>query len=97
MSFVSMKIAGAERVASDGRTFRRLNPVTGAVASEAPAASVADANAAADAAAAAFPAWAALGPNARRAVLLKAADALAARGDAFVTAMAEETLSLIHI
>ena len=91
MSFVSMKIAGAERVASDGRTFRRLNPVTGAVASEAPAASVADANAAADAAAAAFPAWAALGPNARRAVLLKAADALAARGDAFVTAMAEET------
>lgn len=91
MSFVSMKIAGAERVASDGRTFRRLNPVTGAVASEAPAASVADASAAADAAAAAFPAWAALGPNARRAVLLKAADALAARGDAFVTAMAEET------
>ena len=91
MSFVSMKIAGAARVASDGRTFRRLNPITGAVASEAPAASVADALAAADAAAAAFPAWAALGPNARRAVLLKAADALAAKGDAFVAAMAEET------
>lgn len=91
MSFVSMKIAGAERVASDGRTFRRLNPITGAVASEAPAATVADAVAAADACAAAFPAWAALGPNARRAALLKAADALAARGDAFVAAMADET------
>lgn len=91
MSFVSMKIAGAERVASDGRTFRRLNPITGEVASEAPAATVADAIAAADAASAAFPAWAALGPNARRAALLKAADALAARGNEFVAAMAEET------
>lgn len=91
MSFVSMKIAGAEHVASDGRTFQRLNPITGEVASEAPAATVADAIAAADAAAAAFPAWAALGPNARRAALLKAADALAAKGDAFVAAMAEET------
>ncbi|ATN34905.1 salicylaldehyde dehydrogenase [Rhizobium sp. ACO-34A] len=90
MTFVSMRIAGAEHAASTGRTFRRLNPVTGEVASEAAAATVADAIAAADAAAAAFPAWAALGPNARRAVLLKAADALAAKGDAFVAAMASE-------
>ena len=91
MTFVGMRIAGAERVASTGRTFTRLNPVSGEVASEAPAASVADAVAAADAAAAAFPAWAALGPNARRAVLLKAADALAAKGAEFVAAMAAET------
>jgi acyl-CoA reductase-like NAD-dependent aldehyde dehydrogenase len=90
MTFVSMRIAGMEHAASTGRTFRRLNPVTGEVASEAVAATVADAVAAADAAAAAFPAWAALGPNARRAVLLKAADALAAKGDAFVAAMASE-------
>jgi acyl-CoA reductase-like NAD-dependent aldehyde dehydrogenase len=90
MTFVSMRIAGMEHAASTGRTFRRLNPVTGEVASEAVAANVADAVAAADAAAAAFPAWAALGPNARRAVLLKAADALAAKGDAFVAAMASE-------
>ncbi len=90
MTFVSMRIAGAERAATTGRTFRRLNPVTGEVASEAVAATVADAVAAADAAAASFPAWAALGPNARRAILLKAADALAAKGDAFVAAMASE-------
>ncbi|MBB3353717.1 aldehyde dehydrogenase [Rhizobium lentis] len=90
MTFVSMRIAGAERAATTGRTFRRLNPVTGQVASEAVAATVADAVAAADAAAAAFPAWAALGPNARRAILLKAADALAAKGDAVVAAMASE-------
>ena len=63
-----------------GTTFDRLNPVTGEVATTAPAATVADAKAAVDAAAAAFPAWSALGPNARRAVLTKAADALDAQG-----------------
>jgi acyl-CoA reductase-like NAD-dependent aldehyde dehydrogenase len=70
--------------------FERRNPVTGEVATTAPAATVADANAAVDAAAAAFPAWSVLGPNARRAALNKAADALAARGDAFVEAMMGE-------
>ena len=72
------------------RTFDRVNPVTGDVATTAPAATIADANAAAEAAAAAFPGWAALGPNARRAALNKAADALAARADAFVAAMMGE-------
>jgi acyl-CoA reductase-like NAD-dependent aldehyde dehydrogenase len=46
--------------------------------------------AAADAAAAAFPEWSALGPNARRALLNRAADEIEARADAFVQAMAEE-------
>jgi len=72
------------------RRFQRMNPISGEVASEAPAATPAEATAAADAAAAAFPAWAALGPNARRAALLKAADAVAAKGDAFVEAMMAE-------
>lgn len=45
---------------------------------------------AATAAAAAFPAWAATGPGARRALLNRAADEIEARGDAFVTAMNEE-------
>src|SRR5687768_16288999 len=72
------------------RRFQRMNPISGEVASEAPAATPADATAAADAAAAAFPAWAALGPNARRAALLKAADAMAGKGDAFVEAMMAE-------
>lgn len=90
MSFISLRIAGEARPSSKGESFKRLNPVSGEVASEAAAASLADAAAAAEAAAAAFPAWAALGPNARRAALLKAADALAAKGDAFVAAMASE-------
>jgi len=71
-------------------TFERLNPMTGAVASRARAMSVDDARGVADAAAAAFPGWAALGPNARRAMLSKAADALAARSDDIVAAMKAE-------
>jgi len=71
-------------------TFERRNPVTGEVASTAGAATVADADAAANAAAAAFPAWSALGPNARRALLNKAADALEAKAPQFVAAMMGE-------
>jgi benzaldehyde dehydrogenase (NAD) len=71
-------------------TFERRNPVTGEVASTAKAASVADAVAVADSAAAAFPAWSAMGPNARRALLNKAADALEGRADEFVQAMMGE-------
>ncbi|TPG54299.1 aldehyde dehydrogenase [Sphingomonas glacialis] len=75
---------------SDAATFTRLNPLTGEVASTSPAATVADANAACDAAAAAFPAWSAVGPNARRALLNKAADALEARAPQFIEAMMAE-------
>lgn len=71
-------------------TFDRLNPMTGAVASTAPAATVADAQAACDAAAAAFPAWSVIGPNARRAILTKAAEALEARAPQFIDAMMTE-------
>ena len=45
---------------------------------------------AADSAAAAFPAWSALGPNARRSFLNRAAEELESRADSFVQAMAEE-------
>jgi benzaldehyde dehydrogenase (NAD) len=73
-----------------GATFDRINPLTGEVATRAAAASVADAAAACDTAAAAFPAWSALGPNARRALLSKAADELEARAPQFVEAMMSE-------
>jgi benzaldehyde dehydrogenase (NAD) len=45
---------------------------------------------AAEAASAAFPAWSRLGPNARRALLNRAADELEARADACIQAMADE-------
>lgn len=71
--------------------FERISPITQQVASSARAMSVAEACAVADRAGAGFAAWAALGPNARRAVLNRAADALAARKDQFVQAMMGET------
>lgn len=70
--------------------FNRINPVTGEVASRAAAMQAADIPAIAARAAAAQPAWAAQGPNARRAVLMKAAAALEARKDDFVAAMMGE-------
>lgn len=70
--------------------FTRLDPLTGAVASSATAMTVADATAIAAKAGAAQPAWGAMGPNARRAILTKAADALLARKDDFVAAMMGE-------
>ncbi len=71
--------------------FERINPLTGEVASSAEAMQAADIPAIAVRAAAAFPTWAATGPNARRAVLNKAAAALEAKKDAFVAAMIAET------
>lgn len=70
--------------------FERINPLTGEVASTADAMKGADAVSICDAAAEGFGAWAAMGPNARRATLLKAADALEARSAAFVDAMMKE-------
>jgi acyl-CoA reductase-like NAD-dependent aldehyde dehydrogenase len=67
-----------------------MNPVTGKVASTAPAMTAAEANSVADRAADAFPAWSALGPNRRRALLNKAADALEAKAPQFIDAMMSE-------
>ena len=70
--------------------FERINPMTGAVASTAKAMKADDMAAIAERAASAFPAWAAMGPNARRAILMKAAVALESKADAFVDAMMGE-------
>jgi acyl-CoA reductase-like NAD-dependent aldehyde dehydrogenase len=87
---IDLLIGGKDVAATGGAVFERCNPVTGQVASRAAAATVANACAAADAAAAAFPKWSALGPNARRAILMKAADALEARTGEFIALMADE-------
>jgi benzaldehyde dehydrogenase (NAD) len=91
MSTISLLIGGERRAASGGATFVRRNPLDGSVATTAPAATPEDARAAVDAAAAAFPAWSAMGPGARRALLIQAAHALEARGEAFAAAVASET------
>ena len=86
-----MLINGQSVPAENGATFVRQSPLDATQKTIAPAASAADAVRAVEAAAAAFPAWAALGPGARRALLLKAAHALEAKRPAFVAAMATET------
>jgi benzaldehyde dehydrogenase (NAD) len=91
MQSISMLINGERVPASNGASFERRNPLDGEVATRAPAATAADAIAAVDAAAAAFPAWSAVGPGERRALLMKAAQALEARSDAFAAIMAAET------
>ncbi len=70
--------------------FERISPMTGRVASSAAAMTATEACAVADRAAAGFKAWAEMGPNARRAVLSKAAEALEQRRDQFVQAMTDE-------
>jgi len=70
--------------------FERISPMTREVASSAAAMTVAEARAVAERAEGAFAGWAATGPNARRAVLNKAAAALEARRDEFVRAMVAE-------
>ncbi|SDC89789.1 vanillin dehydrogenase [Variovorax sp. CF079] len=88
---ISMLVDGERRSAASGATFERRNPLDDSVATVAPAATPADAIAAVDAAAQAFASWSQTGPGERRALLLKAAQALEARTDAFVQAMARET------
>ncbi|WP_242127227.1 aldehyde dehydrogenase [Sphingobium sp. Sx8-8] len=85
---IPLSIGGRNRPAA--ASYDRINPVTGEVATRAAAATPEDAVAAVEAARAAFPAWSALGPNARRAALMKAADALDARATQFVDAMMAE-------
>ena len=91
MNNISMLIAGQHVQATRGATFNRRNPLDGSVATTAPAAGAADAVAAVDAAAKAFPAWAAIGPGERRAMLMKAAQSLEAKAEAFASAVAAET------
>ena len=88
---VQLRIADRDADASGSATFERANPISGETVTRAAAATPADAVSAVEAAAAAFPAWAATGPGARRALLLAAADRLEAKADEFVAATLAET------
>jgi len=91
MKTIAMLIDGKSAAASGDATFERRNPLDGSVATRAPAASPEDMVKAVEAAARAFESWRDTGPSERRALLLKAAQALEAKGDAFAQAMAAET------
>jgi acyl-CoA reductase-like NAD-dependent aldehyde dehydrogenase len=70
--------------------FERLNPLTGEIASSALAMQPGVIPAIAAKAQAGFEAWSKMGPNARRAVLMKAATALEAKSGSFIAAMMGE-------
>jgi benzaldehyde dehydrogenase (NAD) len=91
MHTISMLIGGESCQSASGKTFERRNPLDGNLATIAPAATANDARTAVDAASRAFAAWSQTGPGERRALLMKAAQALEARAADFTAAMAAET------
>ena len=91
MNDIRMHIGGRQVAATSGQTFERRHPLDGSVATRAPAATAEDAQAAVHAAAQAFPAWSAMGPSERRALLLKAAQTLEAKTPQFIQTMTAET------
>ncbi|MGV2124592.1 aldehyde dehydrogenase [Agrobacterium vitis] len=86
------QIIGGKKVgAFSGKTFDRIDPFNGEIASRAPASGLDDVKAAVAAAQAAFPAWSRTGPGERRALLLKAADIMASKAADFTALMITET------
>ncbi|KAA1233940.1 MULTISPECIES: aldehyde dehydrogenase [Agrobacterium tumefaciens complex] len=88
---VDLLISGSSVLASQNKTFQRLNPYNNEVASVVAAGSPEDAIAVVRAAHGAFPAWSAKGPHERRKLLLKAADLMEQRSGDFIAATTEET------
>lgn len=84
MIHTDLLIGGHARAASNGASFDRYDPSTGAVATRAAAATLDDIDAAIAAARDAFPAWSAMLPGARRTLLLAAADKMEALRARFV-------------
>ena len=84
-------IGGSWVDAADGATFDDLDPFTGDVVAQVPAAKREDAKRAVAAAAEAFPAWSKTSPEERQRLFLRAADVLESRGDEVVGLLARET------
>ncbi|GAA5174904.1 aldehyde dehydrogenase [Modicisalibacter zincidurans] len=91
MRDIKLLLGGVPRDAEGLANFERCNPFDDSVATRAAAASVEDARAAANAAGEAFKGWSQTGPGERRAKLLKAAELMEARQDAFIERMVDET------
>lgn len=89
-------INGEACTASNAATYSRANPVSGDIATLAPAATLTDAIRTADAATAAFAQWRDTPPGERRRLLLAAAEQLEQRHDQFVAAMNAETGATPH-
>jgi len=91
MKSAELLIGGRTVAARNGKTFDRIDPFTGAVATRAAAASPEDADAAVAAAKSAFPAWSGLPATERRQRLLKAADIMDSLTGEFISTGIAET------
>jgi len=91
MNETGFLLNNASAPAAAGGTFDRIDPVTGEVATRAAAGKVEDVDRIVSSSAAAFKVWSKMGPNARRAALMKAADAMDAKAGEFTAAMIAET------
>jgi acyl-CoA reductase-like NAD-dependent aldehyde dehydrogenase len=87
---VQITIDNRKRDASDGKTFHRIDPVSGKAVSVGAACTVEDALQAAESSAQAFRTWSLTGPTERRRILLAAADVLESKTAEFCSVMAEE-------
>ena len=88
---IGLIVDGGAVAAEGGGTFERKDPMTGKVATRAPAATLADVEKVVAAAAKAFETWSETGPSLRRGLLLKAADLMESRTKDFIELMLEET------
>ncbi len=89
--FMFKQLIGGEWVdASNGATWRLLNPATEELLMEVPFGNAADAQAAIDAASSAFPAWSRKTPYQRAEVLMKAADWILQRAEQLAVITTEE-------
>lgn len=87
---VQLVIDNIPQDASDGKTYQRVDPVSGKVVTTGAACSVDDAQRVAASSQLAFKSWSKVGPTERRRLLLAAADVLESKMDLFCSVMAEE-------
>jgi acyl-CoA reductase-like NAD-dependent aldehyde dehydrogenase len=87
---VQLVIDNIPQAASDGKTYQRIDPVSGKVVTTGAACSVEDALRVAASSQQAFKTWSKVGPTERRRLLLAAADALEGKMELLCSVMAEE-------
>jgi acyl-CoA reductase-like NAD-dependent aldehyde dehydrogenase len=87
---VQLVIDNVKTDAASGKTYRRVDPVSGRLVTEGAACSVEDALRAAASSQAAFKTWSRVGPTERRRLLLAAADVLESKMATFCSVMAQE-------
>lgn len=88
---IGFLIDGDTCQSESGATFERMDPVSGNLATKAPAATTSDTNVAVASAKTAFATWSKTGPSEKRKILLAAADVMDAKAKDFIATMTQET------